>query len=148
MGTASFAALNIIWVIEGIVFSIITGLSVASSCIIGEEIGKNGESCSLYLKCNLVLIFDLFLSTIMSISIFIFGDNILNFYNITDEAISRFSFMKSVLVVILPIKTLNSVLNQGILKAGADTKYTFYIGLIAMWGICIPLQLIISLLSN
>lgn len=84
----------------------------------------------------------------MSISIFIFGDNILNFYNITDEAISRFSFMKSVLVVILPIKILNSVLNQGILKAGADTKYTFYIGLIAMWGICIPLQLIIYSIKN
>lgn len=148
MGTASFAALNIIWVIEGIVFSIITGLSIASSYIVGEEIGKNGESNYLHLKCNLILSFDLFLSIIMSISILIFGDKILNFYNITDEAISRFNFMKSVLVMILPIKTLNSVLNQGILKAGADTKYTFYTSLIAMWGICIPLQLIIYSIKN
>lgn len=148
MGTASFAALNIIWIIEGIVFSMITGLSVASSCIIGEEIGKSGESYNLHLKCKFILSINLFLTILLSILIFFQGNRILKFYNITDEVISKFNFMKSILAIILPIKTLNSVLNQGILKAGADTKYTFYAGLISMWGICIPLQLIIYSINN
>lgn len=126
----------------------ITGLSVASSCIIGEEIGKSGESYNLHLKCKFILSINLFLTILLSILIFFQGNRILKFYNITDEVISKFNFMKSILAIILPIKTLNSVLNQGILKAGADTKYTFYAGLISMWGICIPLQLIIYSINN
>lgn len=142
MGTSSFAALNIIWIIEGIVFSIISGLGVAASCIVGEEIGRNGKSNTLKDLCNLMILTDLVLSIILSGGIYFWGNSILTFYNITEDLVAKFNFMKTVLVCILPIKTLNSILNQGILKSGADTKYTFYAGLLAMWGICIPLQLI------
>lgn len=141
MGTEAFAALNIIWIIEGISFAFFEGICCSSLVIVGKKIGENENIKNIKTICNYLIFIQLLCSLLFLLLINFFGQNVLVFYKVNESTINIFSFMKRILMISIPLKSLNMLLNQGILKAGADTKYTLFAGFFSMWLICVPIQL-------
>lgn len=141
IGTQAIAAMNISGTIERIAFTIFMGISDACGILIGNRIGA-GDEQTAYTYARRTLIIFTGLGIILGLGILAVSQSILGLYKISPEAMTSAKTILTVMGFVLWIRVSNMLLVVGILRAGGDTRFGFFLDTGIMWTVSVPSALI------
>ena len=141
MGTAQTAAIALIDPIIFIFTCVFTGISDASSVMIGNEIGANRKTRAFqyarqFLKITVIL------SILAGIMIYLSMPYILTLYQITPAVEQLVYHLIYIYLAISIAKNVNYINNVGILRAGGDTTFSMWVDTLGVWLCALPLAAI------
>ncbi len=126
-----------------IVKTMAQGSAAATNVLIGKAIGE-GDLKKVKLQTRYLQILFVFIGVISAVVLFALTEPVLSLYSFSDESRNYArSFLRILYVIILGM-SYQMPTNFGIIKGGGDTKYTLAVDLIGIWGLVIPLSLIMA----
>lgn len=137
-GTLATAAISLIDPLVFIFICIFTGISDASSVMIGNELGAKNKQAALFNAKQFIRL-TIVLSLVSCLLIYFISPHILNLYDISTDLEKLVRHLLIVYIIILPFKNVNYVNNVGILRVGGDTKYVMWLDTIIIWLWAIPI---------
>ena len=138
VGTRATAAVSLVDPLVFIFISAYTGLSDASSVMIGQALGK-GSFVKAKDYARRFLRLTLQLSAVTSILIVLFTPVLLSLYNITTEVEDLAKELLIVFAILSVFKHYNYINNVGILRVGGDTTFVMWLDTLFVWAYSIPL---------
>jgi putative MATE family efflux protein len=138
MGTASYAAMNIVNTIEQMAFVIFIGISNATSVLVGNRIGADREDeAQTYAgrSIGLGIIGGLVIGLILQLV----KEPILSLYNVSPEVIENARRVINVVTFFLWVRVNNMTIVVGILRAGGDTRFSLFLDGIIIWLVGVPM---------
>ena len=138
-GTSALAALSVILPIESFSLAFLIGLSSGASILIGRYIGE-GKLDESYQKSFIAIIFTFIASLPFMLFMYFVQDNVIGLFSgISSEAIKLANDFYSILIVSILIKSLSSIISNGVLRSGGDNVYCLKMDVVSQWLITIPL---------
>jgi putative MATE family efflux protein len=138
IGTASFAAMNIVGTIEQMAFVLFFGISNSTSVMVGNNIGAGRED-----KAHLFAGRSLFLAAVgglvMGVILQLVKTPVLSLYEVSPEVIRNATSIINVLTFFLWMRVSNMTIVIGILRAGGDTRYSLFLDGIIIWIVGVPM---------
>jgi putative MATE family efflux protein len=138
IGTASFAAMNIVSTIEQLAFVLFFAVSSATSVMVGNNIGAGEEEKahlyagrSLYLAAIGGLLVGALLQLVKAPA--------LSLYNVSPEVIRNAGGVINVMTFFLWMRVSNMTIVIGILRAGGDTRYSLFLDGFIIWIVGVPM---------
>lgn len=138
IGTASFAAMNIVSTVEQLAFVLFFGVSSATSVMVGNNIGAGEEEKahayagrSLYLAAIGGLLVGALLQLVKA--------PVLSLYNVSPEVIRNAAGVINVMTFFLWMRVSNMTIVIGILRAGGDTRYSLFLDGFIIWIVGVPM---------
>ena len=138
IGTTELAVFSMIGPFESLCYSLFFGISVACSVLLGQSLGRN-EFTDAY------RISQFFVKTVLTLGLCIglmllFGrETILEWLNLTSEEFYPLaSSALTVLCCVIWLRMLNSVIINGILRAGGDNQFCLRMDFFSAWIIGVP----------
>ena len=144
MGTKLLAANRIMNSIERFSFAVLLALSNAAAVIIGQELGKSSFENAKYISKKIIYL-ELFLAVLFITPMIIFAPVFVNIFSVSDEVKKLAILLLRLSMLYAPIKILNGLFIVGILRAGGDTKFSFYVEAGCLWLVGIPITAIAGL---
>jgi len=144
MGTRLLAAHRIMNSIEHFSFAILMALSNAAAVIIGQELGKSSFEKAKMISKKIIYL-DMFVITLLIIPMIIFAPQFVNLFSVTDEVKKLSVLLLRLSMLYSPIKVLNGLFIVGVLRAGGDTKFSFYVEAGCLWLVGIPISALAGL---
>jgi putative MATE family efflux protein len=138
MGTASYAAMNIVSTIEQVGFVIFIGISNATSVLVGNRIGAGKEE-QAFVYAGRSLGLGIAGGVIIGLLLQLLKWPILSLYNVSPEVIYDASRLLSVVSAFLWIRVNNMTIVVGILRAGGDTRFSLFLDGIIIWIVGVPM---------
>jgi Na+-driven multidrug efflux pump len=138
MGTASFAAMNIVGTIEQLAFVIFTGISNATSVLVGNRIGASRED-EAYIYAGRSLGLGIAGGLIIGLLLQLVKAPILSLYNVSPAVIDNASHVINVITFFLWVRVNNMTIVVGILRAGGDTRFSLFLDGIIIWIVGVPM---------
>jgi putative MATE family efflux protein len=138
MGTASYAAMNIVSTIEQVGFVIFIGISNATSVLVGNRIGAGKEE-QAFVYAGRSLGLGIAGGVIVGLVLQLLKGPILSLYNVSPEVIYDASRLLNVVSAFLWIRVNNMTIVVGILRAGGDTRFSLFLDGIIIWIIGVPM---------
>lgn len=133
----SLAANNIATTAEGLCYLPAYGISAASTAMVGQSVGaENKEDARAYGALSAKLGFLLCIGT--SICLFLFAHPLASLFNTDQEVVAEAARMLKIVSVSEPFFAL-SIIYTGALRGARDVRFPMIVGLVAMWGVRIPL---------
>jgi Na+-driven multidrug efflux pump len=118
------------------------GFGVAASSLVGQNLGAGKPNRSWRSAYLTVYYYFLFLILLMICFLF-FPQALIAFFDTNPEVIDTGSIMLRIIAVSLPFLSLSIILNRSLSGAG-DTVSPMIITLISLWGLQVPLAIILS----
>ena len=141
MGTSEIAAVNIIQPVEQFCTSFFFGLASAASVMIGNKIGAgHGDIAISYARRFSII--GVVGAIGAGVVIFISGPAIVSIYQVSETVRSYAVNMLMILSVLLWIRIFNLIAVVGVLRGGGDTTFSFYMEMINIWVVGVPLALL------
>lgn len=138
MGTASYAAMNIVSTIEQVAFVFFIGISNATSVLVGNRIGADKqEEAFIYAGRSLGL--GIAGGILIGITLQLVKPMILAWYNVSPEVLGNVSRILIVVTFFLWIRVNNMTIVVGILRAGGDTRFSLFLDGIIIWIVGVPM---------
>ncbi|MBO1264703.1 MATE family efflux transporter [Proteiniclasticum sp. SCR006] len=138
VGTNETAAVALVDPLVFIFVCVYTGISDASSVMIGHELGKKSfEKAKEY--AGKFLLLTLKLSALTASLILLFSPRLLTLYNITPEVEELARTLLFIFAGLSAFKHQNYVNNVGILRVGGDTTYVLWLDTLTVWAFSIPI---------
>ena len=141
MGTASFAAMNIVSTIEQVGFVVFIGISNATSVLVGNRIGA-GKEDEAFLYAGRSLGLGILGGLLIGMILQFVKAPILSLYKVSPEVIENASFLINVITFFLWIRVNNMTIVVGILRAGGDTRFSLFLDGIIIWLVGVPMAYI------
>lgn len=138
MGTSQMAAMTMTFPVQGMFIGLFTGLSSAAGILIGNALGQ-GDVKSAGLKARQLLNLTLVGGVGVSVIIIGLAPLYVSFYTVSTNAAHMANQLLTVFGIVLWMKVSNMVLGNGILRSGGQTKFTFYVDVLGLWGLGVPL---------
>ena len=138
MGTASYAAMNIVSTIEQVAFVIFIGISNATSVLVGNRIGAGKEE-QAFIYAGRSLGLGVAGGVIIGLILQLVKGPILSLYNVSPEVIYDASRILNVVSAFLWIRVNNMTIVVGILRAGGDTRFSLFLDGIIIWIVGVPM---------
>lgn len=147
ISTEAIAAFNIRKSIEDLVFVPFLGIIHATSIIVGNAIGSGEQEKSKdYIKqsARIILIMGILIG-----SIIIFGRGfIVSQYNVSELTRNYGRSLLLVLGLFLWIRTFNTLMYLGMMRAGGDTRFAYYMDVGSMWLVGVPSAFLAAFVFN
>ncbi|MBD5451028.1 MAG: MATE family efflux transporter [Lachnospiraceae bacterium] len=141
IGTDACAAMTLTIPVQTIVIGALSGLSQASSILIGKSLGaKKYEQA--YVEAKKLMWYGLAISVMLSLLLVAFSPLYVKIYHVEPVVQEITKDLLLAIAVIAPIKVLNMILGGGIIRSGGKTKYIMWIDLIGTWAFGVPLGLL------
>lgn len=133
----SLAANTIATTAEGLCYLPAYGIAAASTAMVGQSVGaESKEDARAYGSLSAKLGFLLCIGT--SICLFLFAYPLASLFNTDQEVVAEAARMLKIVSVSEPFFAL-SIIYTGALRGARDVRFPMIVGLIAMWGVRIPL---------
>jgi putative MATE family efflux protein len=138
MGTASFAAMNIVSTIEQVAFVIFIGISNATSVLVGNRIGAGREDeAHQYAGRSLGL--GIVGGLLIGLLVHLVKVPVLSLYKVSPDVIENASRVLLVITFFLWMRVNNMTIVVGILRAGGDTRFSLFLDGIIIWIVGVPM---------
>jgi putative MATE family efflux protein len=140
MGTQPYAAINIVSTIEQVAFAVFMGISSATAVLVGNRIGAGheeeahryaGRSLGLGVMGGFFLGIVLYLVKAPVLA--------LGWPKVSPEVIQNASNILIVTSLFLWVRVNNMTTVVGILRAGGDTRFSFFLDGIIIWIVGVPM---------
>lgn len=147
MGTSQMAAMTMTFPVQGMFIGLFTGLSSAAGILIGNLLGQ-GDVQAAGLRAKQLMRLTLLGGIAVSVVIVGLAPFYVSFYSVSGEASDMAIKLLRVFGVVIWMKVANMVLGNGILRSGGQTKFTFYVDILGLWGIGVPLGFLAAFILN
>jgi putative MATE family efflux protein len=138
MGTASYAAMNIVSTIEQVAFVIFIGISNATSVLVGNRIGAGREDeAHQYAGRSLGL--GIVGGLLIGLLVQLVKAPVLSLYKVSPDVIENASRVLLVITFFLWMRVNNMTIVVGILRAGGDTRFSLFLDGIIIWIVGVPM---------
>ncbi len=140
MGTQSYAAINIVSTIEQVAFAVFMGVSNATAVLVGNRIGAGREEQAYRYagrSLGLGILGGIFLGILLHVikaPVLALGWN-----KVSPEVIQNASNLLIVVSLFLWVRVNNMTTVVGILRAGGDTRFSFFLDGIIIWIVGVPM---------
>jgi putative MATE family efflux protein len=140
MGTQAYAAINIVSTMEQVAFAVFMGISNATAVLVGNRIGAGqeeeahryaGRSLGLGVLGGILLGLVLHLVKTPVLA--------LGWPNVSPEVIQNASNILIVVSLFLWVRVNNMTTVVGILRAGGDTRFSFFLDGMIIWIVGVPM---------
>ena len=138
MGTASFAAMNIVSTIEQVAFVLFIGISNATSVLVGNRIGADRED-EAFVFAGRSIGLGIVGGIIIGLLLQLVKGPILTLYNVSPEVIQNAGYIINVVTFFLWVRVNNMTIVVGILRAGGDTRFSLFLDGIIIWLVGVPM---------
>jgi putative MATE family efflux protein len=138
MGTASFAAMNIVSTIEQVAFVLFIGISNATSVLVGNRIGADRED-EAFLYAGRSIGLGILGGILMGLVLQLVKVPVLSLFNVSSETIENASHVINVVTFFLWMRVNNMTIVVGILRAGGDTRFSLFLDGIIIWLVGVPM---------
>ena len=138
MGTASFAAMNIVSTIEQVAFVLFIGISNATSVLVGNRIGADKED-EAFVFAGRSIGLGIVGGIIIGLLLQLVKGPILTLYNVSPEVIQNAGHIINVVTFFLWVRVNNMTIVVGILRAGGDTRFSLFLDGIIIWLVGVPM---------
>ena len=138
MGTASFAAMNIVGTIEQMAFVIFIAVSNATSVLVGNRIGA-GKEDEAYIYAGRSLGLGFAGGILIGLLLQLVKAPILSLYNVSPAVIENASRVINVITFFLWMRVSNMTIVIGILRAGGDTRFSLFLDGFIIWIVGVPM---------
>ncbi len=142
LGTLYLSAHVVFFQISIFIFSAGSAISVANEIIVGRLVGKK-EPQKAYLQTFKALRYGLVFTIICLSLVFFTREYILDFVHFDDSLKSIIRPLFYVSIFLECSRTFNIVMVNA-LRASGDVGFPFYMGIIFMWGVSVPLAYILK----
>jgi putative MATE family efflux protein len=141
VGTNATAAVSLIDPLVFLFICVFTGISDASSVMIGHELGAKNKNTAYNYAMRFVKL-TIGLSIASALLIRFVSPQILKLYHITPDVHQLVLQLLTVYACVILFNNLNYINNVGILRVGGDTKFVMWTDTLAVWILAIPLTAI------
>jgi putative MATE family efflux protein len=138
MGTASYAAMNIVSTIEQVAFVLFIGIANATSVLVGNRIGAGHED-EAYLYAGRSIGLGIVGGVLIGLLLQLVKAPILSLYNVSPEVIENVGNVINVITFFLWVRVNNMTIVVGVLRAGGDTRFSMFIDGIIIWLVGVPM---------
>ena len=138
MGTASFAAMNIVGTIEQLAFVLFIGVSNATSVLVGNRIGA-GKEDEAFVYAGRSLGLGIAGGILIGLLLQLVKAPILSLYNVSPDVIENASRVINIITFFLWVRVSNMTIVIGILRAGGDTRFSLFLDGFIIWIIGVPM---------
>ncbi len=144
MGTAELATVNMLTPIEGVMISVFVGLAIATSILVGNELGAGRFGRARAIARYLLWVLPA--SGVVAGGLIALSYPLLKhvYPGVSAETLSMAENLLILLGLIMWSKVLNMVLILGILRAGGDNNFVLYSEVVSMWGVGVPLAALMA----
>lgn len=147
MGYEYYAAMTILKTFENLAFAFFVGLDNACCVMVGQEIG--GGEIKMGLKdARRFLILVPTVAVFTSIAVVLFKSELISVFNmagtITKTTLDTASKLAVVYALTLPTRNFQYVIITGVFRSGGDTKTGLRYDLYCLWGIAVPVTIIMA----
>ncbi len=144
MGESNIAALTIARTVENLAFVLIVGLCNASGVLIGKHIGHGDfDTAKLYAR-RFTLIVPCACAVIGAVIIALRAP-ILSLFALSAEATATAMGLLFLYGLEMPLRNLPYVTIVGIFRAGGDTRTGLLFDMPCLWGIALPITIVLGL---
>ncbi len=144
MGESNIAALTIARTVENIAFVLIIGLCNACAVMIGKSIGKGDENIAQIYAKRFTLLVPL-VSIGIGGAIILFRAPILSLFSISREATAAAMWLLLIYSLEMPLRNIPYVSIIGIFRPGGDTVKGVVYDIAFLWGISLPLTVLLGI---
>jgi putative MATE family efflux protein len=148
LGTAALASSQIVMVIENLFIAVAAGLAPAAIATIGQAIGGGSVHCA---KKNAAAVLRLGLLAGLLFTILLIGTGFLLpflYPRVGTEVLEVAFWGILIAAFVQPAKVLNSILGNGILPSGGDTKFVLASHLIGSYLVGLPVAVCLGMFSG
>lgn len=138
MGTAEMAAMTMTFPIQGLFIGLFTGISGAAGIMLGNELGRGDENRAVT-YANRFLWLTLGGAVFASLTIVSLAGFYVRAYHVTPAVSQLANQLLYVFAAVIWVKVTNMVVGNGVLRSGGETKFTFIVDMLGLWGIGVPL---------
>lgn len=138
MGTASFAAMNIVSTIEQVAFVVFIGIANATSVLVGNRIGAGKEE-EAFTYAGRSLGLGMIGGLLIGMLLQLVKAPVLSLYNVSPEVIHNAGFIINVVTFFLWVRVNNMTIVVGILRAGGDTRFSLFLDGMIIWLVGVPM---------
>jgi len=140
MGTVEMAAVTVMVPLQNITFGLFSGMSTAAAVIIGQSLGKSAYDEAQDMA-QTILKFTAIGAVALCMIFVLITPLYLNLFGLNTEIYKMSEALSWMIILFLPVRVLNMVLGDGIIKCGGDTKFMLKMAIFTLTGIGIPLGL-------
>ena len=142
LGTKVLAAHYLAITAEGITYMPVFGFSTAATTLVAQTLGAERRDLAKRFS-NYCLYYGMVFMTLMGVVLYVFAEPLLAIMSNDPEVITLGS---RVLRIEAFAQTMFAAANvtSGILRGAGDTKWSFYIGLVGMWGVRIGVAYLLA----
>lgn len=138
MGTSEMAAMTMTFPIQGLFIGLFTGISGAAGIMLGNELGSGANEQAVQYAKRFVWI-TCSGAILVSVLIGLLAKWYVLAYHVSPEVSQLSMELLYVFAAVIWVKVTNMVVGNGILRSGGQTKFTFIVDMIGLWGIGVPL---------
>lgn len=119
------------------------GAASTTNVIIGKAIGE-GDETKVRRYANTLQVMFVCLGISAGLCLFGLTEPVLSLYSFSPESRRMARAFLHILCFVMAFMCYQMPVNTGIIRGGGDTRYIMKLDLISIWGIVIPLSLIVS----
>ena len=138
MGTASYAAMNIVNTIEQVAFVLFIGIANATSVLVGNRIGA-GKEDEAYVYAGRSIGLGIVGGIIIGLLLQLVKGPVLSLYKVSPEVIDNAGHVINVITFFLWLRVNNMTIVIGILRAGGDTRFSLFLDGMIIWLVGVPM---------
>lgn len=144
MGVGVLAASTVIGTIQDLFFVLQNAIGSATAILIGNSIGR-AEKDKAYEMSVLCAVYGVIGGLVMGVLMVLTRNLIPPMFALSGEVNTYVSNTMIILGILLPVRFLNHVYVIGILRSGGDTRFVFYLELVSIWAVGVPLSILSGL---
>ena len=137
MGTGSIAAIGMISTIDNLAFAIINGVSAATSILVGNRIGSGEEKLAFQYAGRGLGVGAAAGLTLGGAALLAAG-HILDLFKVSAIVLQDARTILIFFGIFLWVRSMNSIMVVGVLRAGGDTRFCLFLDGIIIWIIGVP----------
>lgn len=145
-GGKNMSAITIFRTLEGLIMAFYWGFVNALSVMIGNSIGAGKIKDGIVYSRRFTLM-NFATTVIVTGIVFIFKAPIISLFGVGAEISAIAADLLIVMLLLMPLRTCNYML-IGVYRAGGESKFGFYVEVIAIWFVSVPLVLLTGLVWN
>lgn len=145
MGTGNYSALTIFRTVESIAFSFFVGLCHASAVMIGKSIGAGDLREAQSHSRRFCFVFP-FVSLAVGALIILLREPIIGLFSLTDTVRHTAIMLLVIYGLDIWLRNIPYICIVGIFRAGGDTRTGMVYDILCVWGIALPLTIVLGLI--
>lgn len=141
IGTQANAAMTLINPVQDLVIGALCGLSQAAAVIVGKRLGAS-DFGGAYRAAKKLLLYGLVGSLGFSLLVLLISPVYARIYHVEQSVRDLTGQILIAYALVAPMKVLNMIFGNGILRSGGKTKYVLLVGILGTWCFGVPMGLL------